>query len=321
MTYDPRFSWNEEDNPGELQGEQRTPRKQTGRGGGAGRRIVPALLAIGGLVLFAGIVWYAYSWGRSDGASEAIPVVQAPEGAEKERPENPGGMEVPYQDTLVLNPGNSENEDESVERLLPPPEEPVERSEESDVAATAADATGETEAPEETAGSETSQDAQESQETPVQEDQTDPADSEAQDTAQPEEQPAEMEDSATSQTAEISGETDVPEPAGDDPEAAAQGDPGTQDTADSSQTVADAFRIQLAAVRSNEAAQAEWQRLQNKHEELLGPLSLNIERADLGEQGVYYRIQAGPLSDEAAADTLCSDLQARDQACLVRSPQ
>lgn len=317
MTYDPRFSWNEEDNPGELQGEQRTPRKKTGRGSGAGRRIVPALLAIGGLLLFAGIVWYAYSWGRSDGASDSIPVVQAPEGAEKERPENPGGMEVPYQDTLVLNPGNSEDADESVERLLPPPEEPVERSEEPDVAETAEDTADDGGVSEEASEPE----GQEAEATLAQESEGESAASEEQESAEPDPQAGEEEAATGSETTENSAQTEVPEPAAEESPDPAQEESGPQETEDSSQTVAGAFRIQLAAVRSNEAAEAEWQRLQSKHEELLGPLTLNIERADLGEQGVYYRIQAGPLSDEAAAETLCSDLQARDQACLVRSPQ
>ena len=43
----------------------------------------------------------------------------------KVKPENPGGMEVPYQDRLVLNqPQSGDAANASVERLLPPPETP-----------------------------------------------------------------------------------------------------------------------------------------------------------------------------------------------------
>lgn len=313
MTYDPRFSWNDEASPGELQGEQRTTHKKKGDGRGP-RRLIPAVIAVLGLLLFAGIVWYAYSWGRSDGASEAIPIVEAPEGPEKERPENPGGMEVPYQDTLVLNPGNGQDEGQDVERLLPPPEEPVEReetepSEEPTEEATAElDGAGEEELPQSTAAgaeetSAASEGAGESEASDVNET---PQDS-AEGSVEGEGETASSEETAS----DVEAET----------EEAATGEDAAQEPSDSSQSVAQAFRIQLAAVRSTEAAEAEWQRLQAKHEALLGSLSLNVERAELGEQGVYYRIQAGPLSDKQAAETLCEDLKSRDQACLVRSPQ
>lgn len=314
MTYDPRFSWNNEGSPGELQGEQRPPRKQKGGGQGP-RRLIPAVVAVLGLLLFAGIVWYAYSWGRSDGASEAIPVVQAPEGPEKEAPENPGGMDVPYQDTLVLNPGNGQDERQEVERLLPPPEEPVEREQ-----------TEPSEAPadEETAERDTAREDVLPESTAEEAEEADAAS----------EEPSEMEvadsNEAPQETEELTAESDrEAEPS--EEEGAEETEPETEEMApeeaaapepaDSSQAVAEAFRIQLAAVRSTEAAEAEWQRLQGKHEALLGSLTLNIERADLGDQGVYYRIQAGPLSDKQAAETLCEDLKSRDQACLVRSPQ
>ncbi|WP_022727107.1 SPOR domain-containing protein [Fodinicurvata sediminis] len=318
MTYDPRFSWNDEASPGELQGEQRTTRKKKGDGRGP-RRLIPAVIAVLGFLLFAGIVWYAYSWGRSDGASEAIPIVEAPEGPEKERPENPGGMEVPYQDTLVLNPGNGQGEGQEVERLLPPPEEPVEREETEASQEPTEEATAELDA----AGEEELQ-------------QTTAEETETEETSAASEEAGEAESSDTGETPEDlteasvegEGETASSEEAAEDvedveagAEEAATEEDATQEPSVSSQSVAQGFRIQLAAVRSTEAAEAEWQRLQAKHEALLGSLSLNIERAELGEQGVYYRIQAGPFSDEQAAETLCEDLKSRDQACLVRSPQ
>ncbi|WP_026986397.1 SPOR domain-containing protein [Fodinicurvata fenggangensis] len=317
MTYDPRFSWNNEGSPGELQGEQRPPRKPKGGGQGP-RRLIPAVVAVLGLLLFAGIVWYAYSWGRSDGASEAIPVVQAPEGPEKEAPENPGGMEVPYQDTLVLNPGNGQDKGQEVERLLPPPEEPVEREQAEPSEAPADEETAELDTTREDVLPEPT--AEEAEETGAASEES--SDMEVADTNDSPQEAQEL-------TAESDGEAEPSEEGGTEEtepeteattaEEAAATD--ATETADSSQAVAEAFRIQLAAVRSTEAAEAEWQRLQGKHEALLGSLTLNIERADLGDQGVYYRIQAGPLSDKQAAETLCEDLKSRDQACLVRSPQ
>jgi len=43
-------------------------------------------------------------------------------------------------------------------------------------------------------------------------------------------------------------------------------------------------------------------------------------RVDLGEKGVFYRVQAGPLADAAAAERLCAELKERKQGCIVVKP-
>jgi hypothetical protein len=78
------------------------------------------------------------------------------------------------------------------------------------------------------------------------------------------------------------------------------------------------FVVQIASVGSSAAAHAEWERLRRRHPDLLGDLSLDVERADLGPRGVFYRVRAGPLRDRTGAETLCRRLQARQQGCLVR---
>jgi hypothetical protein len=75
-----------------------------------------------------------------------------------------------------------------------------------------------------------------------------------------------------------------------------------------------AARIQLGAVRSADAAQKEWARLQTANRDILGGLTMNVVTANLGERGIYYRIQAGPAAD--AAD-LCNKLKARNVGCIV----
>jgi hypothetical protein len=74
-------------------------------------------------------------------------------------------------------------------------------------------------------------------------------------------------------------------------------------------------RVQLASVRSPEAARDEWARLKHDNPDLLGRLTANAVRADLGEKGIYYRIEAGPLTDKAAADRLCKALKDRGLGC------
>lgn len=80
------------------------------------------------------------------------------------------------------------------------------------------------------------------------------------------------------------------------------------------------FRIQLASVRDTSGAEAEWKRLLSKNNDLLGSLQMYLKRADLGEKGVFYRLQAGPLPDAAAAETLCGNLKQRNVGCLIVRP-
>ena len=76
-------------------------------------------------------------------------------------------------------------------------------------------------------------------------------------------------------------------------------------------------RVQLGAVRNPDAARAQWARLKREQPDLLGKLTAVAVRADLGDKGIFYRIEAGPLNDAAAADRLCGELKRRDLGCAV----
>jgi cell division septation protein DedD len=75
--------------------------------------------------------------------------------------------------------------------------------------------------------------------------------------------------------------------------------------------------VQLAALRDEAAARDSFAKLKAKYPDLLGPLAIDIQHADLGAQGVYYRVRAGYL-DKAEAETLCEKLEAQGQGCFVR---
>jgi cell division septation protein DedD len=81
--------------------------------------------------------------------------------------------------------------------------------------------------------------------------------------------------------------------------------------------VSGAFRVQLLAMSSEQAAQRAWTDLAKSHGDLLGKLSPNVVRADLGAKGTVYRVQAGPLADRASADQLCGALAKRGTGCIV----
>ena len=80
------------------------------------------------------------------------------------------------------------------------------------------------------------------------------------------------------------------------------------------------YRLQLGAVRTEDAAKQEWQRLQRTEPDLLGKLSLTAARVDLGDKGIFYRIQAGPIADAAQAAQSCAALKSRNVGCILVKP-
>ena len=90
-----------------------------------------------------------------------------------------------------------------------------------------------------------------------------------------------------------------------------------QPSAAAAKPAAGAFRVQLLAMSSEQAAQRAWADLAKSHQDLLGRLAPSVVRADLGAKGTVYRVQAGPLADRASADQLCGALARRGTGCIV----
>jgi len=260
-------------------------------------------IAVGAIAL-AGVVWFAYQQGIRSGAEDAAPVIRAAEDPIKREPENPGGLDVPHQDKLVfgrLAPGQIE---EPVERLLPPPEEPAERPQPA----------------------------------------AQPPKPEM--TAEPAPEPVAENASKAPEAAPIEAveQMAAPEPAPPEPEVVAAppppppAAPAPAEPAPAPQAAATkpipapavkpepatpvtggGWRVQLAAVSSQDRARSEWSRIQSRNNDILGSLDLNVQSVKL-DRGTFYRIQAGPLADRAAASSLCSQLKSHNQDCLVVAP-
>ena len=77
------------------------------------------------------------------------------------------------------------------------------------------------------------------------------------------------------------------------------------------------YVVQLASLRSKDGAAPAWARMKSAHPALLGDRELAIQRVDLGDRGIFYRVQAGFFADRAGARELCTALKARGQDCLV----
>jgi cell division septation protein DedD len=270
-----------------------------------GRRSLALPFGIGAvaLLVFGSILWWAYSSDTEQTGGE-VPVIVADNAPIKEKPAEEGGLEVPDQDKLVYdNIAEGEEGAATVEQLLPAPEEPVAPPQpEPSVAATTGTAQP---APLPATGEDTDAALADAAPAPA----TEPTQTAAAPAPAPE----------TSSTA--AGATAAP--------AAPAAPSATQEAAAPAAAVpaepvkpaaGGSWKIQLAAVKSEDGARQEWGRMQKAHPDLLGDMRLTVQRADLGTKGIYYRIQAGPLPDRTTAEDVCSELKASKQPCLVVKP-
>jgi hypothetical protein len=76
---------------------------------------------------FAMVISYAYNEGSQTSANATTPLITASNESFKEKPENPGGMDVPFQDAIVFDQFQSgaQSAANNVESLLPTPEQPI----------------------------------------------------------------------------------------------------------------------------------------------------------------------------------------------------
>lgn len=292
------------------------------------RGIINAAIVAGGLAVFGGIIFYAYNQGMRAGTESVAPILRADTSPTKIKPENPGGMEVPNQDKLIydrLNPGGTETG--QVERLLPPPEAPMQRPQAEPVLPPEE---GEMPMAEAGEGQVTAHappqplyPPQQQQPAPgavpqQQQPAYQPTTPAPQPLYQPQQQaPATAPPVVQQPRPQPRPESLLPPPA---PTRTAPVPTPTPATPPVAATVAPkpttgTVRVQVAAVDAEGKAASEWARLQRKFPELAG-LPMRTVRADLGAKGVFYRIQGGPV-DEARAKQICAALAAQGSGCVL----
>lgn len=74
--------------------------------------------------------------------------------------------------------------------------------------------------------------------------------------------------------------------------------------------------VQLSSQRSEAAALSAYQALQRKYPSVLGSLAPDVQRADLGAKGIYYRARVG-ASTRNEAVALCEQLRSLGADCLI----
>lgn len=306
-------------------------------------RWFPLACVLTAVVAFCGIVSYAYNQGSQSGENATTPIVTADAGVIKEKPENPGGMEVPFQDAVVFDQLQKTSDNttpgETVENLLAPPEQPLAEATTAAPAPVAAEQVS-TEMPVAAASEQTSAPVT----APIQTADAAPAPAAvtapvAQ--AAPVEQPAaattKQEPAPVAAPVAVPTETAAaapiaaPAPVVATPAVTAPTPVVKTETAEVKKIAATApaaasatakieagsYRIQLGAFRDEAAARAAWSKFQKEFHAQLSSVAPAFPRADLGAKGVFYRVQGTNLS-KASADQLCRTLNtSRAGSCMV----
>jgi hypothetical protein len=219
------------------------------------------------MAVFAGGLWFFYHQGvrqPAPGPGGEVPLIRADDKPMKMKPDQPGGMPVPDQNVSVYDPKPGAA---PVEKLLPPPEQPMPRPVPREATAPSAPSTA-------------------------------PAQSAPAATAAPQQQAA----ATTAAPKAPAKPAPVKEPAAAAPAKSVPAGP---------------VRLQLASLRTPEAAKEEWSRLKREHPELLGRLTAVAVKADLGDKGVWYRVQTQSFDNTAAAERLCADLKKQNIGCSL----
>lgn len=245
------------------------------------------------------------------------PMIEPDPAPTKSRPENPGGIVVPHQDKRVYDLLQNAKIPPDVERLLPPPEDPLPRP----LVAPPVPPPVTVTAPQlVTVGQETPAAAPPppaAEPAPVPAPASDappvavvPAAKPNPAAAKPAAAPAPRPAAPAPATAPSPAAT-PPQPAKEAPAKAAPPPPAAG---------GGGWRIQLASVRSEDDAKAEWRRLVARFPAELGGLTFQTARVDLGaDKGIYIRVQ-GLATSEGQARNACDQLRTQRVGCVLVRP-
>jgi len=78
--------------------------------------------------------------------------------------------------------------------------------------------------------------------------------------------------------------------------------------------------LQIGAYESQDIANGEWTKFRSRHTDVVGTLAEDVQRADLGAKGIWYRLRVGPFADKAAAAAACEKLKTEGGTCFVAAP-
>lgn len=244
-------------------------------------QILTVMVSVAAIASFGSVVWWAHNQDVKAGGKGLEPlVVQAPTTPTRTKPENAGGLVPPNQDKEVFNRLSPGAVAIQPEKLLPGPVVPK----------LPANGLPTPAAPK-------------------------PADADVAKTPTP---------LQGTTPAAVSPNVPTPAPAVTEkqpatPPASSESGPSIASLIDNMSGPVGGWRVQVASVKNEDVAKSTWARLQSAHGDAMANLRMQAVRVDLGDKGVWYRVQAGPL-DEKQAQSVCSTLKSRKADCVLVPP-
>lgn len=266
--------------------EENEPRNKSGSTFNGIAKGAVVILIVG---MFGGALTVAYNLGYEAGSRRIAPIITVNDGPIKVRPAGPGGMKIAHQDKAVYERLTGKAETAKGERLMPAGERPIES-----LLLPAK---------------------------PV------PATAEA-----PRRKPAPVpRTAATGLAMSIQLPPPPPAPPKSLRASAKKEEPAKVKLATAAKSASMAIKlgpkltaatprydVQVASVKSAEAARRRWGQLRKSHSELFAGLTSSIRRKDLGaRKGIWYRLRAGPFADASKAKGFCRRASAEKVGCFL----
>ena len=286
--------------------------------------IVLALLV---LAMFAGVVWLAYSQGVARGRTEP-PVIAAAAGPARIAPQNPGGAQQPYQGFKIYEQPAPPDDDSAASvapaaatpppaaanppaALVTPPAAAAAPPAKLAIAEPAPRPAAPVPAPVKAKPAKPVPVAAAAKPAITPPPAVKPAVSEAKPAEAAKPQPAPlMIGPATAPPRTLGAAV----PAAPKPAAATL---APKPVAAAAPAASGSYVLQIGAYKSQADADAAWKTYKAKHAALLSGYSNDVQQADLGEKGTWYRLRVGGLADREVASALCDRLKADGGACLL----
>lgn len=247
---------------------------------------VPTLVLLGAIVGFMSLAWYSYHVGKESVKEEDLLVVEADNAPVKEKPLDAGGMKFPNQDKTVFETFSNNQQPAKVERVLPPPEEPITNHDEMDKVI------------DQNSHKPVVRFMDKHEEKNIVEK---PVSEAAIEVKKIETAGINNKSDEIKITDKISIKKDEP-----------------VKTQEKSSVKVSGKKVQLGAYGSDKEAHDVWVKLQKKTPSLAGRSPI-IVRADVQGKGIFYRLRVGGFAGKDDAKSFCKTLSGSGQACILVS--
>ena len=240
---------------------------------------ISIFIGIFGLVSISGLVWFALNQGDLIGERQDLPLVKAENSPIRVKPDNPGGLEVPNRDRLILK--NLETANPSKlgvpEKLIPRAESPIFTNNKE-----ASLGVPDNEKISKDKGVEQKQ----------------------------EKIKASKLKRKSSELKKLEGYNKEQD------EKRHKNKPLTIETKQKVISKAATHRVQLASLAKQKAADKFWKQMKKKHPTLFGEMLGRTVKIKLKSKGTFYRVQGDAISRNTA-EKICKIMKTKKQACLV----